>query len=361
MDTEKLLRILKDVQQDEQDLTLASKIDTIKNSVAQNNPSSFSAAQEQLTDLLKQVRETAITYGYSHTETLLLKKIGGAQYFGKGLSEELEAIFSGKSFELVAKIDELRTQRNEFIKKAQRLATGLTDIGIQEYRPSEYEVGIVLPMEEADLDKLGRRMRDIKLLLSALSEASGTTQASVKITRLSNGSLEFFSLQPYEVAVLLSTLLLNVSMIWDKVAQFKKKIGDTEKDPLLSDEAKGEIKKALEKETAKIKKEILEELPDKFIKGLDKKIEAGRKNEIRNQVRVSVRAIFAWFEAGIEIDITPIRVTNGTNEPEKNAESVRAIEQTNQRLGEIYRLPPEVKKLPFTLPDEPEATDPVKK
>lgn len=357
MDAQKLFRILKDLETDESDLGITTKLDAIRTSVGQNNPDGFAAAQTQLTELLTQLRETSITYGYSHTENLLLKKVGGGAYFGKGLVAQLETMFSGRSFELTTKLDQFKSQRADYIKKAQRLATGFGDMGIEEYRPNAYEVGVVLPEEEADLDKFARRIRDLKLLLSALGEAAGVEEKTIKITRLSNGSLELFSLQPYEIATLLSTLLLNVSMIWDKVAQFRRKMEETDKDPLLSAEAKKEIKATLAKETEKIKKEILEEMPEKFLKEVGKKMEAGRKNEIRNQIRISVRAIFAWFEAGIEVDITPIRVAQDATTTEQQSATIESIEKTNDRLREIYQLPPEIKKLPFQLPDPEEVPE----
>lgn len=355
MDAEKLFRILKDIQQDEQNLGISSKIDAIRSSVAQNNPDGFTSALTQLTDFLKQIRETSLVYSYSYTENLLLEKIHGTPYFGKGLILRLETIFTVRSFELIAKIDEYRNQRNDFIKKAQRLATGFTDMAIEEYRPDAYEVGLVLPEQESDLDKIARRIKDLRLLLSGLSEVVGVEQKNIKITRLSNGSFELFSLQSFEVATLLSTLLLNVSMIWDKIAQFRNRIADTDKDSLLSIEAKKEIKETLTKETNKIKEEILDDMPEKLLKDFGKKLEDGRKNEIRNQIRISVRTVFAWFEADIKVDITPIRVADQVNKSEKELKMITAIEETNERLQTMYQLPSEIKKLPFKLP-EPEET-----
>lgn len=350
MDTEKLLRILTDILSDEESLGVGGKIEEMRTSVAQNNSQGFTQAKTQADEFISAFKGQATSYRFSHTEGLLLKKVGGSTFFGKGLVNRLESIFRNSGYEVLAKIDDYRTKRSDFVKKAQRLSAALTEIGVEEYRPDEYEVGIVLPDEEADFDKLTKRVRDLKLLLGALAEATGTSRDHLKVTRLSNGTFELFSLQPAEVAVLLSSLLLNVSAIWDKITQFRKRMNDTDKDELLSPEAKKKIKDTLKEETENIKREILEEMPDKFVEGLNKKLDEGRKNEIRNQIRIGVHAIFAGFEAGVEIDVTPIRVETEGEPSAKETKMVAAIEKTNAQLKAIYELPPEMKKLPFALP-----------
>lgn len=353
MDTEKLLRILKDLQQEEQSLGIDSKVDAMRNSIGQNNPEGFEAAQTQLAELIEQVKTTSIIYKFSQTEFLLLSHIKGETYFGRGLITQLNKIFAARSFEIIGKIDEYRSQRNDFIQRAQKLTTSLIEMGFEEYRPDSYEVGFVLPGEQANIGVVLDRVRDLELLLSAISEGVYGKNHNIKITRVSNGSLEFFSLQPFDVALLLSSLLLNITQIWDKIAKFRKKMEETDKDDDLSPEAKSDINKALKKETEKIKEEILKDLPANFLKQLDK----GRANEIRNQIRISVKAIFAWFEAGIEIDITPIRVNNTENAANaEEGEKVNSIREAGIKLRKIYKLPIELRKLPFSLP-EPKVED----
>lgn len=350
MDSEKLLRILKDLEQDEKSLGIDGKIEAIRTDLAQNTPEAFAAAESKLSELLTEIRESSITYKYSQSEQLLLQHIKGSRFFGRGLVLHLEKIFNSRSFELIGKVDELRSQRSDFIQKAQRLAAGFTEIGIEEYRPNSYEVGLILPEDQSDVESMLKRVRDLNLLLSALAEAVSDKHQPIKISRVSNGTIELFSLQPVEIAVLLSTLLVNVILIWDKVAKFRKKIENVDKDEELSTEGKNSMKKILQKETEKLKEEIIKDLPENFLK---KNLEKGRANEVRNKIEISVRAIFAWFEVGVEIDITPIRVVEESNTPPdpKTAEQAATIQGTTMRLQKIYQLPQELRKLPFELPE----------
>lgn len=350
MDAEKLFRILKDIQREEEELKINEKIDSLRNNIAQNNPEASKIAQTELEELIKQVQENGISYNFSRTESALLERVNGTDYFGEGLIDEFEKTFSLRSFELPGRLEEYRNQRNDFLQKMRRLITAFADAGIQDYRPDKYEVGIVLPGDESDVSEISKRIKELNILISAISEAAGRKRGNIVINRVSNNSLEFFSLQPVEVAVLLSNLILNISLIWEKIGRFRKRIKEIDEDASLSSAAKKKIKQVIEEEISKVKDEILKNLPDEILKR--SKLEEGRKNEIRNQIKISLRAIFGWFEIGVELDITPIRTTQPEGVPETEKKKIDVVQRANFELREIYKLPPEMKKLPFGLSDE---------
>jgi hypothetical protein len=262
----------------------------------------------------------------------------------------LEDIFNARSYEIVARIDEYKRLRTENVNRINKLVVALDDIGIEEYRPEKYEVGILLPDAEGDLDTLSKRIDQIRKLLSTVIEISGTEDKDLKITRVNNGSFELFSLQPVEVAELLTNILLNVSKIWDKVTQYRKKQEEIQSDEHLSSEVKKDIDTAIQKGVAKLKNEILEELPDTILKKA-KKIDEGRKNEVRIAIKGSLKTLFGWFEAGIEIDITPVRHTD-EDATEKTLKQIENVKVVNAKLRDIYMLPKELKQLPFPLPND---------
>lgn len=353
MDSEKLLRILNDVQLDEKKLVIDQAIDAIRADLSQNTPESYQTADIKLKEIIEEITEISISFRFSPSEQLLLEHIKGDAYFGKGLITHLKLIFDGKSFEFLSKIDAYRTRRTDFIQKTQRFITSASDLNIQEYRPNEYEVGLILPEEENDSKVITKQIRDLEILLSAIYEGVFGENKNIKITRVSNGSLEFFSLQPLQVAELLSTLLLNITLIWDKIVKLRGKAEEIDNDEALSAETKKTIKKAYEKETEKVKQEILEELPKKLLRELTHT----KENDIKSKIHIGIKAIFAWFELGIEVDITPIRIENlNVAEDEETISKVGAIQETNSKLQEIYKLPKEQKKLPFSLSETQETS-----
>lgn len=200
-------------------------------------------------------------------------------------------------------------------------------------------------------------------MIKTVQELVGSEERKVKIDRVSNGTLEFFTSQPVAVVVVVTTILANISQIWDKIATLRKKKTDTDSDPVISDSAKDEIKKIIDKDINAIKKEIEEKLPQAIVdKYANKDLKEERKNEIRNHIRAKAKLIFSWFEIGIEVDIVPVRVLNETSTPEQKEEIKNVISEirtTNHLLQQVYNLPLEIKRLPFKLEKEKANTEEV--
>jgi len=360
MDTERLLRILTDLETDDNSLTISDKLAKIKADFAQNNQEGYQLAGEDLNTFKKEAEEKSIVYNFSRTENLMLETIGGGQYFGQGLIEALEKINLSRGFEVLKKIDEFIAGRSQFVAKFKKSKTDLLELGIKEYKPDQYEIGIVLPSEVGTANNVHKSIKDFELLIVAIQELVLEKREEVKITRLNNNSLDFFISQPFEVAIALTTLLANLIVVWDKIAGLNKKIVETDGHTSFSDESKAGIKEIIKKEIETAKKEVFEKIPEKVLQHVRRDIEEGRKNELVNQIRIKLRAAFHWFELGVEIDIIPVRVENlvkvsapenleAGQEEEYKKEINQLFKKTNHSIQEFYKLPLEERKLPFQL------------
>jgi len=215
MDGSKLLRILIDLQSDDATLGVIIVLNEIRTKITQatTQPQSFQNAEEQIKLLISNIQNTSIVYTFSTSEALILKKLNGDQYFGKGLISRMSEISNSRTYQMLAKIDDLANARNAFLQRSANLGGTLEAMGITPYRPDTFEVGLILPDDQNDYDIVLERLKYFDMLLSAFAEVFGAEYEKVKITRLSNGTLEFFSLQPAEVAEHLTTLLLNIAQI----------------------------------------------------------------------------------------------------------------------------------------------------
>lgn len=358
MDTEKLLRVLNDARNDEKGLGISAKIDEVRNLLAQNNPTGFGSAHEKLTALILLAEGSAV-FDFRPTESSLLETVGGAAYFGQGLVGKLREVAETRSFEQMGKLDEYRAARTAFVSKMDKLVTSLNELGVKEYRPEEWEVGITLPDEAADADKLVSVLTDLRKLFVVLAEASGETTAPIKITRAGNGTIELFSLQSVGVAVLFTTLLNNVGDIWEKIGKLKNEKEEVSKKNHFDKDTKDGVHKLIDEQIKKLRDEITNEMPDRIMKAAKVKLKDDRSNEVRNQIRASLKVVLAWLQVGIELEVTPVRVQEtktAEGAPDaKEVELLATASKTNFKLREIYKLPPAVRALPPGLLSESES------
>lgn len=221
-------------------------------------------------------------------------------------------------------------------------------MGIQEYRSNSYEIGIVLPTDLDDTTDITKYISQFERLIIAITEVIGEKQKAVKINRLSNGSLEFFSPQSVEVALEITNLLLNIVNISSTIISIRKESEKMEVDQSLSSELKKDMKKAFNDEINRIRKRVIDELPKEILKKHKKESD----NDLSTRIRFAIKAVFRWIEIGIELDVTPIRLKSSEELTEGSEERDKLIKDTNSEISEIYDLPIEQKKLPFEIPEE---------
>ena len=358
MDTEKLLQILKEIGLDEQELNLSNQIESIRNAYAQNNDDGYRTAEEQLSNLVTQVKDKSRAYSFSRTEVLILEHLNGSKYWGAGLIDSLQNMTSGKNFEVVSKMDDYRKLRTDFIQKAKNIELSLVEIGLSGYKTNLYEVALILPESEGSTKSISKKIRDFEIIISSIQELTSNERREVIINRVSSGSpLEFFTLQPFDVAMAITGLLSNIVVVWDKISALQKKSEETNADNLFTVGTKEVIVRAINGQVSDIKNEITEKLPSELIKLAHKDIPEQRKNEIKNQLSIKINAMFHWFQLGVEIDVIPVRpevsVTEiDSEETKQHSALLMEVKQINQSLQKIYELPLEQKKLPLKLVED---------
>lgn len=351
MDLQKTLRVINDILADEKDFKIAETLKNIQQYINQNTSDAFSNANEAFNNFLEINKNTRV-HIHSRSQELILISFNAQIFFGKGLSQKLMSIFSKKSFEVAPEIQDLIQKRNTFIQHITQLKNQLDILEIEEYRPDKYEVGIILPSAISTTENLQKYLKDFETFMKTAQEIALGKVEDVSITRTSTGCIELFSLQSLEVANIVFTTLLAVDSIFEKIAKYKNRIKEIEEDD-FKPQTKKDLKGTIQKEIQSLKEDILEELPKKIVEEqCSKKIDAARKNELKNKVRIVLKAIFGWFELGIEIDVTPVRAITENEEtqtPKATSTIQNNIMAFNNRHTAIYNLPDENRKLPFRL------------
>lgn len=359
MDTGKLLRLLRDLLALEKIIDIKGKLEEMRTKAAMNNAEGLNAATE-IANALVEAMNAGIPSGLKGVENHILQAVGGQSYFSSGLTERLNAILAGPSYAVAPTLAELNKARDEFLTHAQSLVLAFEAVGIKEYRPDEYEVEFVVPEDQGDLVTLGRRLDDFKKVLTAVAQLSDTESAMgrVRITRISSGSpFQFFAGQDVTGALNLANIFMIVGQVATAIGRLRKKKNEEAKGKDLDATAKEEVEKAIDGQIKRLRDNLLENVPDQVLTKLDKD---GTDGEIRNKVRMVLDIVLGWFKFGIQVDITPIRVTVSSESQTATTtqEIPKSIAEVGKILEEVHQLPKEVLSLlPASLDEPQDGTD----
>ncbi|MHB8913826.1 MAG: hypothetical protein ACYC4I_02340 [Minisyncoccota bacterium] len=189
MDTGKLLKIIQDIQSDEQTLKLQAIFQNIFNFYVQNNPDGLNNEESTLLERISQAKVT----GYVLTDFSALQKLNVAQFFGDGARDSLRDILSKQAHEVKPILEKFIQERQDTLNNLNKLGDSLKAFRLEARILSgqQYEIGFALPANYQDIANLERLLGDVKNFLNHLAEVGGE-KTQLKITSVSNGSIQFF-------------------------------------------------------------------------------------------------------------------------------------------------------------------------
>lgn len=189
MDTGKLLKIIEDIQKDEQNFGFQAVFQNILNFYNENNRDALNKEKERLyNDLLR-----SLLSNYVMTDYKIMEGLGVTKYFGNGSQQELDRILGSQAHEVKSELETYVNQRQESLNKLENVKNSLIAFGVKPrvLADNQYEIGFYFPEEYTDLANLEDLLGDIKNFLISLAVAANESK-SFKINSVSNGSIEFF-------------------------------------------------------------------------------------------------------------------------------------------------------------------------
>lgn len=330
MDTSKLLNVLKDVSVEEENLKINIKLDELFNFIKQNNAGQSDIKKSEIYELL----ENSILNEYTKSNLSIIKKIKGGDYLGLGAKNFLENIFSSENFKLVPRFEEYRKNRSNFIQNVKNLIKGLEDFEFEpHYQEELYEIGLILPNDYKELDKLYKALNDWDKFLKIVSEILGE-ESKNEITLVNSGSWEFFVLK---TAIVAKTL----DIIFNKIADLYLKIQKIQKN---SEELKFLKNKTIESELIAEEKKIYNSFVEDVLNETLKKYkgEDGRKNELKNGLKSDLKKILKLtnYGASVEIIIPELIEPEDLEENEEDKEKIKE----HTKIKDIYQSKLEERK-----------------
>jgi hypothetical protein len=345
MDTQKLYKVAKDIIGELTANDVSGNLTNLSTYIAQNTTAGFDSAKE-ITDKLDTVFEESVTNQYAPTYLEMVEQLGATDYVGSGGKVALDRVLNSSPLNLVSGLEAYVTAFSQLVPRLNKLIESLSEIGVKPYEFDLYEIGYVIPVELNDLGDISKRLTHYNKFISLSSAIAGEKDNTVHLSRVGNGTLEFFVLSGIGIAKVVDTVLKEVVVLYQEVLKIKKIRADIENVNANTLTAKTEAVAnliAMEKEYSE---KFVDETVDKVLG--DYKGDEDSKAEISTQLGVTIKLLLKDIQSGIKVEVTPPEVEESEEATTDNATSkvLTSIASTNTDLIGLYSLPKEDLRLP---------------
>lgn len=127
MDTGKLLKIIQDIQKDEQDFNLQARFQNILNFYNDNNAEALNNEKVSISSDL----EKSILINYVMTDFKALEQLRVDEYFGIESNNEINRILNSQAHEVKQKLEEFLQKRQDSLNKLDAIKNSLTAVDLK--------------------------------------------------------------------------------------------------------------------------------------------------------------------------------------------------------------------------------------
>lgn len=334
MDTGKLLQIIQDTQDEESIASTQSSLNNIISFYSQNTAEGLESISAEKQKLHNTLTELSPISKYATSDFHAMEKLGISTIFGPGLYQRLEEIFASPTYEVAGLLQVLVAERDQAIANLASMQSGMAHFHLKsrELDDSNYEIGFTLPETYADLDKTEAALKDFRLVLESLADATNSQQP-LRIKYVSNGTIEYFIHAGVDLAQNFDVLLDYAIKIYTAIKMYE----DGKK---FLKNFKADRKKQANSLVDAQKEDEVDGLVDSMVKEL--KIATDKKVEVTGRFKEFLKHIQAGVCAEVRTPKlqAPEEPAESATKQEKaahkqalaNYEKKREIDQRNQQI-----------------------------
>lgn len=345
MDTQKLYRVAQDIIGDFTDNDVSGHLANLSSYIAQNTSAGFDSAKET-TAILDTTFEESVTNQYAPTYLEIVEQLGATDYVGNTGKVALDRVLNNSPLNLVAGLQEYVTAFNQLVPKLKKLIESLDEIGVESYEFDLYEIGYVIPAELNDLGDITKRLTHYNKFIALSSAIAGEKDNTVHLSRVSNGSLEFFVLGSVGVAKVVDKVLKRVVEFYKELQEIKKISASIDNINANTLKTKAEALKVMVDMEKELSEKFVDETVEQVIADYNGNQEL--KAEIGGQLGVTIKLLLKDIQSGIKVEVTPPEVdeTEKATTDDDTGTVSASIASTNVDLIGLYSLPKEDLRLP---------------
>jgi hypothetical protein len=260
-----------------------------------------SSTREQLSELLRDAPSNHFSPGWKQS----LRELGIADLVGEGLRERIEAILESNEMTPSAAAGELTpiaTRVSDLRGSLENIHNGCAffEIGAEELAPGEYEVGFAIPRGAVDdeIGELGEEFVELKRILGPFLELATGTRDDIKVRSIASSEFEVLLYVVPSTALLVATALDRIISVYERLVHIKLMHKGLQDDGVPDDRLQGivdTLRETMSEEIEKLKEELLH--------AATVKPTAGRDNELRNELTLSLNGLANRIDEGYGVEV----------------------------------------------------------
>lgn len=339
MDTEKLLNVITDLDNEEESSSINSLLKTFVSHINASQSAEIISTENSLKELFEQSRVN----DYVSSNIEIMQTIGAKDYFGMAAYEKIKFILNNNTYNIPKTAEDLRNYINEregFVTVLQETKKNLEFLNFASYYPEgdNYQIGLLLP-DEYTHNKIATITKDLNKwdkVIKTLKELVGEPTDDTEINFVSNGTLEFFINNSPAVGMALAFAVERIVKVYKNIVEIRQA-----RDKLKTLGLPATEQKTLEKQEKEHFSKELEKVSIDLVKEFAaKKIESGRFNELKIAIKGHVVYMAKCIDNRITIEINPPELQepkapseDGTIEEKKEAKKAKV--DYDKKLKEI--------------------------
>jgi len=365
MNTERLHVISKVVQKEFDKRGVVGKLQQLNNALQNVVNQPQASHQQALAKRLEEVYSalTAVpSDDFSPAWRQILHEIGGADLLGTTLRDTIQEIFERHQITLATALDEMK----EIHKRAEAFKAAIDQvissfrvmgIGAEELEAGECEIGILVPREAIDnnLANFGKEISELNFILNAFSEVALGKKGDFKIRTISSTDLMVYLDAVPVLAACLAHAVERIIALYKQLLEIRKL-----KNELRNQAVPEEALSGIEEHANTVMEMGIQELAVEIVDERYSKDDGGRRNELKNAIRISLNKIANRIDRGYNIEVRteplPAPKTKEQTEEEANFRNQVSVVLRAQKTLEfmhlegepILRLPEADAKKPHT-------------
>jgi hypothetical protein len=332
MNAERLNAILSSLNQEMNKNSVVSKMnDVIVNLEAMiNNP--HPSYQQNLAKALKTMYSSlsnSVCDSFSPTWRQILNEIGGEELFGDLLRQNIEEIFARNQITPAVALEELKLlykQLSTFEKALKDGTSGLNhfNIGDETLSPGECEIGVLIPRKVVGnkLLDFAKELEEIGFILNTFSEVVTGNKDDLSIRTISSSDLMVYLNAALPYAACLAVAVERTIALYRQLLEIRKLHDEIHKQGVPENDTIG-----IEKYANKLIGTGIEKLTNEIVDDYYKAKDAGRKNELKNAIRISLNKLANRIDQGFNIEIRVQPLKQNEQEDKIDDGTIKAIEQ----------------------------------